>query len=197
MNIDTTSSTESADRDLKKGAFYLLAVLIVGPAFLVISMTTSEGVSLYPSVIKYIVSPAACALALILTWMYWDNFKSKGYRYRNKRGEIKQASPASAAARTLLLLAILVPMCWFSIRGVLRFVVTIESGRQVTTQSTVLGLASGRGCRLVIIYRDNVTSENVSTCQLVVDRTPSIGQPITIKSEVSVLGTRLIGLSFH
>jgi hypothetical protein len=197
MSIDTTSNNDPSNEEFKSGILYLLIMLIGGTAFLVISMTTSGGVSLYPFIVKYIVSPSACSLASIFTWLSWSKFKRNGYKYRDKKGATKRASPTSAAIRTILMFVFLVPVFWFCIRGVMRFIVTLEPGRPITTEVTVLDIASSRGCRLVIIYRDKVTSEEVSTCELVSYRTPLIGELITVQDKVTPLGAKLVGLTFH
>ncbi|MBM7129573.1 hypothetical protein [Dyella mobilis] len=196
MSTDATPIEDSADEQLKVGISFMLLMLIGGPAFLLISLSTSTGVGLKPFVTEYLLPPAACLLAAAITWLWWKKLKSNGFRYHDRSGATLQATPGSAAARGVLLLAVLVPISWFCARAILRFVVILAPGHPVTTQATVLGVSSYKNCPMVITYRDEITSEDVTTCQPRAYGRPFTGESIIVQDHVNLLGANMVSISW-
>lgn len=171
-----------------RGAWFAVA----GPLLVIAWIATvMGGTTLYVSLVHFVIYPLSGLLGVAIAWYWWRGMRSEGYMYLDRDGDVVQGEPYVIFCSALVLACVTAMVLGWCFGGVLRFAIPFLPSTPVVFDTHVIGLASGKGCRIFVLYEETVTSEKAQTCVENVPGKRWIGEPITVYETVGILGAKL------
>ncbi|MBT2115597.1 hypothetical protein KK141_07695 [Dyella sp. LX-66] len=191
-----TAAATKPDEDI--GTMYLMVIYmgLVMPLGLIAVLMSQDGVSLFAGATRYVAIPAGGIAGFLVALHLWKSFKAKDFMYVDKDGDTVQREPLAAALLTVFLACFLGGVVAFGVRAVLRCAVKVMPGRPVAFQTHVTSLWSARGCHINVEYADLATAGSVTVCTEWAPGKRWIGEPVTVRESVGLLGAKLDRLKY-
>jgi hypothetical protein len=165
---------------------------VTGPLLIMAwTATVIGGTALYASLVHLVIYPLSGLLGVAIAWYWWRGMRSKGYTYRDRNGDVVQGEPYVISCSALVLACVMAMALGWYFQGILRFAIPFLPSTPVVFDTHVTGLASGKWCRVFVLYEETVTSDKMQTCVENVPGKRWIGEPITVYETVGILGTKL------